>query len=94
MILVIFSLFAPSVIPFVENDCADIVMIDLNEEDNQKENKKENKSEIDEKDVFFKDLVHFNNLIMGLGLRTENHYLNGSSQFHQKIHLPPPEHRS
>ncbi len=92
--MVIFSLFAPSVIPFIERNHMDIVVLDLIEEENKKENKKENKTEMDEKDVFFEDIVQFNDFLVGLRFQTEIHYVNSSSEFHNKIHLPPPEHSS
>jgi hypothetical protein len=94
MLLVIFSLFAPSVLPLIEDSNIEIALIDFNEEENKKDNKKENKTEMDEKDVFFENIVQFNNRHVGHRLQADSHYLNSSSEFHDKIHLPPPERRS
>ena len=90
--MVIFSLFAPSVMPLLETAHTDIVVIDLTEEESKKESKKENKKELEEKEVYIEDLYDFENSLLALQLREASFYKDGSSQFHEEINLPPPEH--
>ena len=85
--IVIFSLFAPSVIPLLDCENDAIVLIDFTEE----ESKKENKKELEEKDVFFQDL-NPNKDESGNDIAASNfYYLLKSSDFKHNIVLPPPE---
>jgi len=70
----------------------DIVVIDLTEEESKKENKKENKKELEEKEVYYEELYNFESSLLALHLREASYYEDGSSQFHEEINLPPPEH--
>jgi hypothetical protein len=92
MALVIFSLFAPAVIPLVVDDISQIAIIEINEEENKENKKQQNNSELEEKQVFFEDLENHENKLLGIQIARASHYLDGSNQYHPEIILPPPEH--
>lgn len=92
--MVIFSLFAPSVLHLIVEESELITVIDTTEEENKKENKKENNKELEEKDVFMQDLENFESIYNGIQFAKASNYLDGSCQHHSEIFLPPPEQRS
>ena len=87
MVLVIFSLFAPSIVPLLQWDNDIVVATEIMEE----ESKKETKKEIEENDVFFESLSGFSNFgINPEEVRTSYQMVN-ASDYAAEILIPPPE---
>jgi hypothetical protein len=93
-ILVIFSLFAPAVIPFIEDDRVDLIVLNPIEEENKQENKLKNLKDLEEKQVFFERSNGIESAFLSLQQNLDLHYLEDISEFHSQINYPPPEHRS
>ncbi|GAB5400116.1 MAG: hypothetical protein Aureis2KO_17010 [Aureisphaera sp.] len=87
-ILVVVSILVPSVLPFMDCDSDILISFDISED----ESKKKHKKELDEKEVFFQDLVQNSNFDEYLSYQLFKHYLESQIEVHQEILLPPPEH--
>ncbi|MEL6810722.1 MAG: hypothetical protein AAFP76_05260 [Bacteroidota bacterium] len=86
-VLVVLSLFVPAVIPFIEVNEDAIVLLDITEE----EQKKESKKELEEKVVYFQDLLNTFGSIDASEKKNSFHYSESLLEIHSEIHLPPPE---
>jgi|GEM_PF-1835606 len=93
-VLVIFSLFAPAVIPFIEDDRVDLIVLNPIEEENKQDNKLKNLKDLEEKQVFFERFNGMESEFLSLQQNLDRHYLDDFSEFHIQINNPPPEHRS
>ena len=87
MVLVIFSLFTPSVVPLLQWDNDFAVVVEILEE----EPKKETKKELEQKDVFFESLAVTSNFHIAEQMAIASYYRLNTSDFSKEIPLPPPE---
>ena len=88
MVMVIFSLFAPSVLPLLPMDTDGVVAIEIIEE----ENKQESKKELEEKDVFFESELVSSDFYQEFDDALASYYKLNSSDHAMEIPIPPPEH--
>ena len=85
--LLVVSLFTPTIIAVISNDDTRAAIINLIEEEPGKDEKKE----VKELDVFIEDSQLANFLTDKRKLSHTYYYVSNSSDFLQKIVLPPPE---
>ena len=93
-VLVIFSLFAPAAIPFIDDDRVDLIVLNPVEEEHKQDNKLKNLKDLEEKQVFFERLNGIESEFLSLQQNLDLHYLEDISEFHIQVNYPPPEHRS
>jgi hypothetical protein len=89
MAMVIFSLIAPSVVPFFQTEQDTVLSVDLTEE----ENKKDSSNELEEKNVYFERLTIYPSPEMEISPSVTIFYHADLSDHMDEIILPPPEHK-
>jgi len=87
MVMVIFSLFAPSIVPLLQWDNDMVAATEIIEE----ESKKETKKEIEENDVFCESLSGFSDFGFNLEEVGISYQMVDASDYAAEILIPPPE---
>lgn len=85
--MLLVALLAPVVLPYLDRAQDGMEQIDLTE----KEGKEEHKKELEEKKLFFQDLVSDPSWALVVNSLESNHALLSYQQIHHEIVLPPPE---
>lgn len=88
MIMILVALLAPVVLPYVDQAQDGMEQIDLTE----KEGKEEHKKELEEKKLFFEQLIANPSQFSELQALADGRVLLSYQQIHHEIVLPPPEH--
>jgi len=87
MFMILFALLAPVVLPYMENCQDGIEQIELTD----KEGKKEHKKELEEKKLFFEQLVAHPSEFTDMQALVDSRVMLSYQQIHHEIVLPPPE---
>lgn len=85
--MILASLLAPVVLPYMDSCQDGMEKIELSE----KEGKKEHKKELEEKKLFFEQLVAHPSQFTDMQALADSRVLLSYQQIHHEIVLPPPE---